>query len=41
MLQQETPDDYVLATGEMHSVKEFVQVISITDFDQAIMFITV
>lgn len=26
MLQQETPDDYVLATGEMHSVKEFVQV---------------
>ena len=26
MLQQETPDDFVLATGEMHSVKEFVQV---------------
>jgi GDPmannose 4,6-dehydratase len=25
MLQQETPDDYVLATGEMHSVREFVQ----------------
>jgi GDPmannose 4,6-dehydratase len=25
MLQQETPDDYVLATGETHSVKEFVQ----------------
>ena len=24
MLQQETPDDYVLATGEMHSVKEFL-----------------
>lgn len=25
MLQQETPDDYVLATGEMHSVREFVE----------------
>lgn len=25
MLQQEAPDDYVLATGETHSVKEFVQ----------------
>lgn len=24
MLQQDKPDDYVLATGEMHSVKEFV-----------------
>ena len=24
MLQQDTPDDYVLATGEMHSVKEFL-----------------
>ncbi len=24
MLQQDTPDDYVLATGEMHSVREFV-----------------
>ena len=26
MLQQPTPDDYVVATGEMHSVQEFVQV---------------
>jgi GDPmannose 4,6-dehydratase len=26
MLQQDVPDDFVLATGEMHSVKEFVQV---------------
>ncbi|WP_010161842.1 GDP-mannose 4,6-dehydratase [Sphingomonas sp. PAMC 26617] len=26
ILQQETPDDYVLATGEMHSVREFVEV---------------
>ena len=25
MLQQETPDDYVLATGETHSVKSFVE----------------
>ncbi len=24
MLQQETPDDYVIATGESHSVKEFL-----------------
>ena len=25
ILQQETPDDYVLATGESHSVREFVE----------------
>jgi GDPmannose 4,6-dehydratase len=25
MLQQETPDDYVLATGETHTVQEFVE----------------
>jgi GDPmannose 4,6-dehydratase len=25
MLQQETPDDYILATGEAHSVREFVE----------------
>ncbi|SLM28667.1 GDP-D-mannose dehydratase, NAD(P)-binding [Desulfamplus magnetovallimortis] len=25
MLQQETPDDYVIATGAQHSVREFVQ----------------
>jgi GDPmannose 4,6-dehydratase len=25
MLQQESPGDYVIATGEMHTVKEFVQ----------------
>jgi GDPmannose 4,6-dehydratase len=25
MLQQDTPDDYVLATGEMHSVREFIE----------------
>ena len=25
MLQQDKPDDYVLATGEMHSVKEFIE----------------
>jgi GDPmannose 4,6-dehydratase len=26
MLQQETPDDYVVGTGETHSVEEFVQI---------------
>ena len=26
MLQQDEPDDYVIATGEMHSVREFVEV---------------
>lgn len=26
MLQQEQPDDYVIATGEVHSVKEFLEV---------------
>lgn len=25
MLQQDTPDDYVLATGESHSVREFIE----------------
>jgi GDPmannose 4,6-dehydratase len=25
MLQHETPDDYVVATGESHSVREFVE----------------
>jgi GDPmannose 4,6-dehydratase len=25
MLQQDTPDDYVIATGETHSVKEFLE----------------
>ncbi len=26
MLQQDEPDDYVIATGEMHSVREFVEI---------------
>ena len=26
MLQQDQPDDYVLATGETHTVREFCQV---------------
>jgi GDPmannose 4,6-dehydratase len=26
MLQRETPEDYVIATGETHSVKELVEV---------------
>lgn len=25
MLQQDKPDDYVLATGETHSVREFIE----------------
>jgi GDPmannose 4,6-dehydratase len=25
MLQQRQPDDYILATGEMHSVREFIE----------------
>ena len=25
MLQQDEPDDYIVATGESHSVREFVQ----------------
>jgi GDPmannose 4,6-dehydratase len=25
MLQQDTPDDYVIATGETHSVQEFLE----------------
>ena len=31
MLQQDSPDDYVIATGETHSVKEFLDAV----FDQA------
>jgi len=26
MLQQDKPDDYVLATGETHSVREFIEI---------------
>jgi len=34
MLQQEKPDDYVVATGETHSVKEFlVETFSLLDLD--------
>jgi GDPmannose 4,6-dehydratase len=25
ILQQETPDDFVIATGEVHSLKEFIE----------------
>jgi GDPmannose 4,6-dehydratase len=25
MLQQQTPDDYVIATGETHTVREFIE----------------
>ena len=34
MLQQDTPDDYVVATGEQHSVQEFVEeTFSLLDLD--------
>lgn len=34
MLQQETADDYVVATGETHSVREFVEAAAkLLDFD--------
>jgi len=40
MLQQGTPDDYVLATGEAHSVREFAQLafakVGITDLDEVL-----
>jgi len=29
MLQQDEPDDYVIATGEQHSVKEFVELVAL------------
>ena len=38
MLQQDTPDDYVIATGESHSIREFLDVafkhIGITEWDK-------
>lgn len=38
MLQQEKPDDYVIATGETHSVKEFVELafaaVGISDWEK-------
>ena len=27
MLQQDSPEDYVIATGEMHTVREFVELV--------------
>ena len=36
MLQQETPDDYVIATGETHSVRDFLDEVSaVLDMDWA------
>lgn len=41
MLQQEKPDDYVIATGENHSVQEFVEeafkVVGITDWEKYVI----
>lgn len=42
MLQQETPDDYVIATGETHEVREFVEkafaVAGITDWESKVVW---
>lgn len=42
MLQQDTPDDYVIATGEAHEVREFVQlafnVAGIKDYEDKIVW---
>jgi GDPmannose 4,6-dehydratase len=41
MLQQDTPDDFVISTGETHSVKEFVElafkVVGITDWEKYVI----
>ncbi len=41
MLQQDQPDDYVIATGEKHSVREFVDlafsVVGITDWEKYVV----
>lgn len=41
MLQQEEPDDYVIATGEAHSVREFVQhafkEVGISDYEKYVI----
>jgi len=41
MLQQEKPDDYVIATGENHSVREFVEeafkIVGITDWQKYVI----
>jgi GDPmannose 4,6-dehydratase len=37
MLQQDEPDDYVLATGEQHSVREFVE-LSFAEIDRKIVW---
>jgi GDPmannose 4,6-dehydratase len=42
MLQQDKPDDYVVATGETHSVKEFIEAafehIGITDWENYVTY---
>jgi GDPmannose 4,6-dehydratase len=41
MLQQDTPDDYVVAMGETHSVKEFVEIafkhVGISDWEKYVI----
>ena len=42
MMQHHTPDDYVIATGEMHSVREFVELafrhVGITNWQDYVVF---
>lgn len=38
MLQQDTPEDYVVATGEVHSVRELVEV-AFTEVDIKIKWV--
>ena len=33
MMQHDTPDDWVIATGETHTVKEFLEIYLIVDLD--------
>lgn len=41
MLQQDTPDDYIVATGENHSIQEFVELafkqVAITDWEKYVV----
>jgi GDPmannose 4,6-dehydratase len=41
MLQQETSDDYIVATGELHSIKDFLQIaftyVGIKDWEQYVV----
>ncbi len=38
MLQQEKPEDYVIATNEVHSVREFIEA-SFREINREIMYL--